>query len=78
LSEILAGKASQESLDEYAETHLARWRFLLGIDGQLEKADGTDDWVADRAARIMSSTPATGDDLLQLLGQVGLRYKSAG
>jgi 2-polyprenyl-6-methoxyphenol hydroxylase-like FAD-dependent oxidoreductase len=77
LSEILGGKASEDSLDEYAGTHLGRWRFLLGIDGHLEPANGTDDWVVSRASRIMSSTPATGDDLLQLLGQVGLRYKPA-
>ena len=78
LTDILAGKATPDILDEYADTHLERWRFLLGIDGELEPADGTDDWVAVRASRIMSSTPATGNDLMQLLGQVGLRHRPSG
>jgi 2-polyprenyl-6-methoxyphenol hydroxylase-like FAD-dependent oxidoreductase len=77
LSEILGGKASQDTLDAYADTHLARWRFLLGLDGQLGPANGADEWVVGRAPRIMSSTPATGDDLLQLLGQIGLRHEPA-
>lgn len=77
LSEILGGRTSPDTLDEYAGTHLGRWRFLLGLDGQLEPASGADAWVVDRASRIMSSTPATGDDLLELLGQIALRHKPA-
>jgi 2-polyprenyl-6-methoxyphenol hydroxylase-like FAD-dependent oxidoreductase len=75
LSDVLGGSASTEVLDEYGKIHLASWRRLLNVDGLLEPAKGADPWVADRASRIMSSTPATGETLERLLGQVGLRLR---
>jgi len=72
MADILGGKSNVESLGEYDGGHRDRWRFLLGIDGDLPASNGADPWVRQRASRILSSVPATGDDLRRLLAQIGL------
>jgi putative polyketide hydroxylase len=73
IAEILGGNASMELLESYSTEHLDRWRFLLGLAAPLEARNGTEEWIARRATRILSSTPATGQDLRRLLAQIGLR-----
>jgi 2-polyprenyl-6-methoxyphenol hydroxylase-like FAD-dependent oxidoreductase len=70
IADTLGGNGSG-SLEEYDRGHRERWRFLLGIDVGPE-AGGADAWVRERASRILSSVPATGDDLRRLLAQIGL------
>ena len=72
IADILGGKGSPGSLEEYDGGHRERWRFMLGIDGGAAAPGGGDPWVRKRASRILSSLPATGHDLRRLLAQIGL------
>ncbi|HEX7070185.1 MAG TPA: NAD(P)/FAD-dependent oxidoreductase [Rhodothermales bacterium] len=56
LARILSGLGTMSQLTEYERRHLARWRMMLGLDGEVSP--------------ILSCLPATGPDLLALLERV--------
>lgn len=70
LSAILHGGASLSVLDEYD----AKWRgdFQQLVKGPVEFKAGADPWVKQRAARLVSTLPASGRDLDRLIAQLGL------
>lgn len=65
------GGGKDGTLARYGEERSAEWRRLLGIDAELRGAAGT--WATSRAARILPSIPASGDDLEALAGTLGLK-----
>ena len=70
--EILREGAPHTTLEEYNEERLAEWRPLYGLNGKPRPREGTDDWVAINALRILTSLPASGEELLALVDQIGL------
>jgi hypothetical protein len=72
LEEILRQGGNPTLLDEYSRTWTRTWRSLMGLDGALRPREGASDFVRRNAARILSCTPASGNDLPRLLEQVGL------
>jgi 2-polyprenyl-6-methoxyphenol hydroxylase-like FAD-dependent oxidoreductase len=72
LSRIQRQAEPPSLLQEFAtETHAA-WQRLLGDGRAVRALPGSDPWVRGAAARILSSVPASGDDLEPLLRQIGL------
>jgi 2-polyprenyl-6-methoxyphenol hydroxylase-like FAD-dependent oxidoreductase len=65
-------KGSPPSLIEaYGKERRAAWQRLLG--GKVEAGAEASDWVREQRHRIFPCLPASGDDLDQLAGQIGLR-----
>ncbi|MGB2716106.1 MAG: FAD-dependent monooxygenase [Vicinamibacterales bacterium] len=72
MTRILRAGAPATLLEEFAtETHEA-WQWLIGAGGEVRALPGADPWVRETRARILACVPASGDDLEQLLGQIGL------
>lgn len=61
-------------LRDYDRERREEWKRLLGLDGGLHPLPGAPKWSKALAGRLLSSLPATGDDLGRLLEQVGLRF----
>jgi 2-polyprenyl-6-methoxyphenol hydroxylase-like FAD-dependent oxidoreductase len=78
LETILRQGGNPDLLEEYSRTWGGTWRSLLSLDGAPRSGKGASDFVSRNAARILACTPASGDDLPQLLGQVGLEMPVAG
>lgn len=74
LPAIVADDRPLESLNPLSQEQGAAWRKMLGRDGGLKPRNGTDPWIASRAARLLPCLPATGDGLKQLAGQLALDY----
>lgn len=77
IAEQIQGDKSPDALENYGKSRLREWDALLGRDGGLRVGVDADDWVRQHATEIVSLIPATGEDLTQLLHQVGLEYGSA-
>ena len=73
ISRIQRRSSATSILQEFAtETHEA-WQWLLGAGQEEVRAlPGADPWVQENRARILACVPASGDDLVPLLGQIGL------
>jgi len=71
---LAAGKRSdiERLLDSYDAERQVEWRKLLGMDRRLEVRPGAPDWARELAPRLPACLPATGRELNDLLGQVGL------
>lgn len=50
------------------------WQHLLGLKGSLKTLDTADNWVKQRASRMLPCFPASGDHLSELLTQLQLTY----
>jgi len=72
------GGAPASALDGYARERLREWNRLLGVEGQLEARGDAPAWARDRRQRMASLIPASGRDLLELLGRLGLGWSGAG
>jgi 2-polyprenyl-6-methoxyphenol hydroxylase-like FAD-dependent oxidoreductase len=73
LTRILRENASLSLLEDYSRSRLREWRRLLGIEGGLTASAKTDPWIARNTFRIAPCIPATGEDFVQLAGQLGLQ-----
>ena len=60
------------TFDEYQSACLSEWKRLLGISPWLDVTEDCDPWVRPLLPRLLSCVPATGRDLEQLLGQIGI------
>jgi 2-polyprenyl-6-methoxyphenol hydroxylase-like FAD-dependent oxidoreductase len=76
ISRIQRATGSPSLLDEFAATSHAAWQRLLGGNG-VRALPGADQWVRQHASTILACTPASGDDLDALLGQIGLSTADA-
>jgi len=74
LTRILRQDGPLDSLDAYNEQHRKAWRALMNLDDNLRPTADAPEWIRSRAARILSSIPATGENLAALLAQVGLSW----
>ncbi|MGO8676218.1 MAG: FAD-dependent oxidoreductase [Limisphaerales bacterium] len=75
LKEILRHRAALSLLQVYDTQQLAEWRRLLGLAGGPQVSEKTNDWVQQHRGRIVSSVPASGNDLVRLLKSLGLVFK---
>jgi hypothetical protein len=67
--------AARSLLEAFATETQETWQSLLG-PGHVRALPDADPWVRQNAARILACTPASGNDLDALLGQIGLRLDS--
>lgn len=72
MAQRLRGRLSPFALGEYGQRRLQEWRVLLGMEDALDVSRVADEWVRAWAETILTSVPATGEDLQRLLGQAGL------
>lgn len=72
IARVLKGEAGATELAAYNEARRAEWQFLLGVAGGLTPREGTDPWIRERSASLLSCIPASGDDLARLAAQLGL------
>jgi 2-polyprenyl-6-methoxyphenol hydroxylase-like FAD-dependent oxidoreductase len=72
ISRIQRAGAAPSLLQEFGTGTHAVWQWLLGDGGAVRALPGATPWVRQRAARILASLPASGDDLEPLLKQIGL------
>ncbi len=74
---ILRRNASSACLDRYAAERTAEWRLLFNSDNTLRVTERADRFVKRNAERILSCTPASGPNLRNLLGNLGLDLQEA-
>jgi len=67
-----AGKAPIEALEQYARGREREWHKLLGFHVQLEVAPHAPSWLRPLARKIAPVLPASGEDMKDLLRQLGL------
>lgn len=72
ITKILREGGSQDLVDSYNEERFQEWGRLLGLEGKLACAEDTDDWMKKHSLDILSSLPASGDNLTMLLAQIGM------
>jgi 2-polyprenyl-6-methoxyphenol hydroxylase-like FAD-dependent oxidoreductase len=75
LTQILRKGGSAELLRSYDRAHWSEWSHLLGVKTGSLRTEGASEWVRQRADRIVGSIPASGDDLSNLLRQVGIHFQ---
>lgn len=64
-------------LEQYGGEMHGTWESMLDSARMVGVRPNADPWVTDHAARIVACTPASGDDLVSLLGQIGLTPANA-
>jgi 2-polyprenyl-6-methoxyphenol hydroxylase-like FAD-dependent oxidoreductase len=70
LKEMLTGDRAEDVLMTYEPERLAELERLFKPEG-LETPSGADEWVHRLWTGIVTSLPATGDDLAGLIAQLG-------
>jgi 2-polyprenyl-6-methoxyphenol hydroxylase-like FAD-dependent oxidoreductase len=75
VAQALGGGSVAGLLEGYGVARIAEWRRLLGLDGLLVGREGPDAWPAKHRAQLLSCLPASGSELEQLAGQLGLRFE---
>ena len=61
-----------DEVERYNEERMAEWTALLALGGRVEPRADAPPGIAAVRAKVPACIPASGDDLRQLLGQVGL------
>jgi 2-polyprenyl-6-methoxyphenol hydroxylase-like FAD-dependent oxidoreductase len=61
-----------EQLEDYDRQRRAEWSQLLGQERAFRAGPQADAWLRDRADRVPTCIPASGEDLAALLGKLGL------
>jgi 2-polyprenyl-6-methoxyphenol hydroxylase-like FAD-dependent oxidoreductase len=74
LTEILRKGGPMDLLEGYDRAHRREWQQLLGFKAGTPATDAAAEWVAQRAARIVGSIPASGAELTFLLKQLGIHF----
>jgi 2-polyprenyl-6-methoxyphenol hydroxylase-like FAD-dependent oxidoreductase len=77
ISATRAGSTDRDLLREYDERWRSEWLSMLGISSRLAPRDDSDDWAAQNADRLLSCIPASGNDLMSLLGELHLDLRPA-
>jgi len=78
MSQIQRASGSPSLLQQFAGDMHRRWASMLDSAGAVTARPNADPWVKQHAARIVACTPASGDDLAPLVGQIGLTPANAG
>jgi 2-polyprenyl-6-methoxyphenol hydroxylase-like FAD-dependent oxidoreductase len=77
LKKILRDGGSLRLLQEYHRVHHARWEQLLNRGERLRAKNAADPWLKERAGRILSCVPATGDHFLSAIERLGFEFDPA-
>ncbi|HVS01875.1 MAG TPA: FAD-dependent monooxygenase [Thermoanaerobaculia bacterium] len=72
IAAVLRQDAAPETLADWADQRQAEWRTLLGLDGPPRATPEATPWVRSQAERVLPCIPAGGEELDQLLAQIGL------
>ncbi|HEX6904253.1 MAG TPA: NAD(P)/FAD-dependent oxidoreductase [Thermoanaerobaculia bacterium] len=59
-------------LERYGADRREEWLGLLGIEGVFAAGERADPWVRENVSGIVPCVPASGEDLAELLGQIGI------
>jgi 2-polyprenyl-6-methoxyphenol hydroxylase-like FAD-dependent oxidoreductase len=75
IKHILRDGAPMDLERRYGQERWREWKCQLGLgDGPLATG-AAGDWVRQRALRILSSLPASGEEINELLGSLGILFK---
>jgi len=77
LADALKNGGPSNRLETYGAARTQQWNALLGLNDSLKVTDGADEWVRENALTILTSVPATGDELAKLVSPVGLTFDPA-
>ncbi len=72
LTRLLKGDGSADLLEDYERKFRSEWLTLLGAQGTLSASPDAKPWVKAHGKHLLSSLPASGEDLTALLRQIGL------
>jgi 3-(3-hydroxy-phenyl)propionate hydroxylase len=72
MAECLFAKKPLATLEQWGAEREREWHKLLGLHAAIESKPGAPPWLADQAARIIPTLPASGRDLQHLLRELGL------
>ena len=72
---VLRDKAPLDSLEAHGRDYRRSWQVLLGLTGELRVREQASPWVKQRSARIPFCIPASGDELVSLVNQLGLDFQ---
>lgn len=75
---VVRGWRDLTSLLGYEFEHTARWRFLLGLEQDVEFGPDSDDWVRRNAKRLIASLPASEPQIRAYLAQLAEPAAMAG
>ena len=75
---ILRENGSLDLLQTYDQERRAEWEQMLGLKGGPKPGAKTDAWARQRGGELPACIPASGPELTQLLGQLGLEFDQAG
>lgn len=73
MSDVLDGHADHSALERYRADRETEWDFLLGMDDRTRATASTDPRFVPLVNELPSMLPASGADLVQLLGQLGIQ-----
>jgi 3-(3-hydroxy-phenyl)propionate hydroxylase len=73
VAESVRDKNGCASLERYGSEREREWHKLLGLNVQFDLLPHAPRWLAMHARRIVPALPASGADLAEMLGQIGLR-----
>lgn len=71
---VLKDGKPANTVEAYGRERTEEWQRLLGIKGGLSTTPDADPWVANKADRILSCLPASGESLAKLAAQIGLTF----
>lgn len=73
IADILREGASPDRLEEYNSGRITEWNRLLGLKDAFRPDDSADPWVGQFSDQLLPCLPASGDELEELAGQLGLK-----
>jgi 2-polyprenyl-6-methoxyphenol hydroxylase-like FAD-dependent oxidoreductase len=73
--EVLHNGSSLEPLEHYAIERQTEWLKILAAQDRLEPLPHAPEWARELGGRLVDCVPASGVDLSDLLGQIGLRLE---
>jgi 2-polyprenyl-6-methoxyphenol hydroxylase-like FAD-dependent oxidoreductase len=78
ISQIQRSNGPASLLEQFGSEMHDAWQRILDPARAVTAGAGADPWVRQNAARILACVPASGDDLTQLLAQIGLILAPSG
>jgi 2-polyprenyl-6-methoxyphenol hydroxylase-like FAD-dependent oxidoreductase len=75
LKHILRDGKALDLVQRYGHENWYQWKRLFGSAGGARPTTAASDWVRQRAPRILSSIPASGEELVELLNRLGIMFK---
>lgn len=76
LSRVILQNESPDQLLDYERTYQREWQRLLGSPNPALLPVGASRWLQENYIGLLTSIPASGDELNLLLGQIGLKARS--